>query len=335
MVAVYEINFIKGGARVSTTTEYTEQDLRKEIKPLPSNGFKRFFVNIYRKWLEVWYEFCDRHPKSAALIQKVAFFLVFSLGATIWQFVVMTFLPYAFARLNDGAWGWPNVPVSAAGGHPYIIFGDAQGLGYFIAFELAVFTAQCINFPLQRNVTYRSHGNPYFQALWYFIGWVVISVLTSALWGICNCFLLFWNMPDVVIGFAKTVITGTLSMVVFFFIFLIIFPDNAKLAKKARLGCEKARLRGVSEDKLAALEGKAATLTQRALLDEKERALYKARTQSSALALRYFSLKPNKGETDEQFNARKQSIWDRAIAAVEQRNVAESDYLSVKAQGDK
>ena len=28
------------------------------------------------------------------------------------------------------------------------------GLGNFIAFEIAVFTAQCINFPLQRNITF-------------------------------------------------------------------------------------------------------------------------------------------------------------------------------------
>ena len=88
------------------------------------------------------------------------------------------------------------VSIAAAGGRNFIIFGDEQGWGYFIAFEIAVFTAQCINFPLQRNITYRSHGNPWFQAMWYFIGWVLVSIATNAIWGICNAFLLHWGSPD-------------------------------------------------------------------------------------------------------------------------------------------
>ena len=202
-----------------TPQMYTEEDIKAQIKPLPQNAFARFFVKLYRKWLEKWYAFSDSHSKWAALLQKTFFFLAFSMGVTIWQYILMTFLPYAFAGLNDGAWGWPNIPVPLAGGQPYMIFGDAQGLGYFIAFEIAVFTAQCINFPLQRNVTYRSHGNPLVQALWYLLGWVLISIFTNALWGICNCFLVYWGVPDAVSGIVKTMLTGLFSLIIFFFIF--------------------------------------------------------------------------------------------------------------------
>ena len=180
--------------------DYTEEDLRVAIKPLSKNAFAQFFQKPARRFLEWWYGFSDRHQRTADVLQKVVFFLVFSVGVTVWQYIVMTFLPYAFAKYNDGAWGWPNVPVPLAGGQPYMIFGDAQGLGYFIAFEIAVFTAQCINFPLQRNITYRSHGNPFVQAVWYFVGWLLISVFTNALWGICNCFLVHWHVPDAVTG---------------------------------------------------------------------------------------------------------------------------------------
>ena len=311
-------------------SDITEEELRAQIKPLPQKNPARGFVKAYRKWLEAWYSYSDRHQKAAALLQKAFFFLVFSVGVTIWQYIVMTFLPYAFAGLNDGAWGWPNIPVPLAGNEPYMIFGDAQGLGYFIAFEIAVFTAQCINFPLQRNITYRSHGNPYIQALWYFVGWVLISVLTNALWGICNCFLVHWKVPDAVTGIGKTMITGIFSMVVFFFIFLIIFPDNVKLAKKARRKYEKACAKCAPEDKLKKLEEKAVALEKRARLSETEKAAHKATSQASSAAMRYFSLKPDKKETEEEFASRKQAAKTRAAAAIQEKLRAEEEFNLAK-----
>ncbi|MCH5147571.1 MAG: hypothetical protein J1F61_06205 [Clostridiales bacterium] len=238
---------------------------------MKKNKFVRFFQKLYRKWLGKWYAFSDRHKRGANLLKKAFFFLVFSVGVTILQYIVMTFLPYAFADLNDGAWGWPNIPVPLAGGQPYMVFGDAQGLGYFIAFEIAVFLAQCINFPLQRNYTYHSHGNAFVQAIWYFVGWILVSVFTNALWGICNCFLVYWGVPDAVTGIGKTLLTGIFSMVVFFFIFLVIFPDNAKLAKKARRQYEKALSRGVSQEKLEKMEERAVRFERRAHISETER----------------------------------------------------------------
>lgn len=61
------------------------------------------------------------------------------------------------------------------------------GLGYFISYETGSFLAQCINFPLQRNITFKSKGNLVFQAIWYLIAWVVISL-------VCNGFNNLW-MP--------------------------------------------------------------------------------------------------------------------------------------------
>ena len=313
-----------------TDTPYTEDDLRAQIKPLPQNGFARFFKKLYRRWLEGWYAFTERHERAAGLIEKAFFFLVFGVGVTIWQYIVMTFLPYAFTGLNDGAWGWPNVPVRLAGGQPYMIFGDAQGLGYFIAFELAVFTAQCINFPLQRNLTYRSHGNPFVQALWYFIGWILISVLTSALWGICNCFFVYWGVPDAVTGLVKTMLTGIFSMAVFFFIFLIIFPDNAKLAKKFRARYERMKTRGDAEEKLTKMEAKALAFERLARISDGERALAKAVSQASSASIRYFMLKPHEGEAEEGFSERKRAAFLRACEAIDERRRAETEYEAAK-----
>ena len=58
------------------------------------------------------------------------------------------------------------------------------GLGYFLSYEIRSFVAQCVNFPLQRNVTFKSHGNVAYQILWYFIAWVLISLFCNAINGL-------------------------------------------------------------------------------------------------------------------------------------------------------
>ena len=99
------------------------------------------------------------------------------------------------------------------------------GLGYFISYEVGSFVAQCINFPLQRNVTFKSHGNPVYQAMWYFIAWILISL-------ICNGFNNLWMpiasalVPPAIYNILVTFVTGGVSMVIFFFVFKIIFPEG-------------------------------------------------------------------------------------------------------------
>ena len=190
------------------------------VKPYSKNPFLSFFQHIWRWWLGVWYSFSDAHPKFSSILYKVAFFFIFSYAVTIWQFIIMTFLPYAFSSFNNVPFCWPRVelPFKDAAGNslffgifnePVQLLKDGTivqaytavdvtnftnqgyavrpgGLGNFIAIEIAVFTAQCINFPLQRNITYKSKGNPYFQALMYFVGWIGVSLLTNAVWGIVN-----------------------------------------------------------------------------------------------------------------------------------------------------
>lgn len=309
---------------------YTEADLQNQIKPLSDNAIAAFFQKIARWWLSIWYGFCEKHPKLSHIVYMVFFFIVFSEGVTIFQYIVMTFLPYAFASLNNGAWGWPNVPIEAAGGQPYILFGDANGLGYFISFELAVFLAQCINFPLQRNITYRSHGNPWYQAMWYFIGWVLVSVFTNAIWGVCNCFIVNWGWHDAVAGIVKTVLTGGVSMVIFFFIFLVIFPDNNKVASKTRAKYEKLVAANAPEEKIKKAEAKMIEAEKKALLSNTEKAAVKARSQASAKAMKYFAVQKQleKAEGEEKTaleNALSEKFAD-ASAAIDEKVKAEAEY---------
>lgn len=123
---------------------------------------------------------------------------------------------------------WPSLPVSLFGVDytwnlvGYNVARDAAGLvviggglGYFISYEVGSFLAQCINFPLQRNITFKSKGNPWYQAMWYFLAWIVISL-------ICNGLNNLW-MPIAqqhlslgIYNLLVTFITGGVSMIIFF-----------------------------------------------------------------------------------------------------------------------
>ncbi len=317
----------------------TTEKVEIKAKPLPENKFKAAFVGLYRKWLGKWYGFSDKHKKMSELIYTVFFFLVFSVGVTIYQYIVMTFLPYAFASLNNGPWGVPNTPIKAAGGQPYVIFGDAQGFGYFIAFEIATFTAQCINFPLQRNITYRSHGNIAWQIMWYFIGWALISVFTLALWGIINCFMVYWGVPDAATGLLKTLITGAVSMVIFFFIFMIIFPNRKKVADKLDKKLEKAKAKNADAAKIEKLEKRARAERYAADLAAAEREAAKATAFADAKAVAYEAAVSQrealvkKNASEQELSAAQDyidSAYASAVDAVEKRAEAVAAYEKIK-----
>lgn len=188
-----------------------------------------------------WQAFAAKHPTLAKWLYQIFSFFVFSMGVTIIQYLFFTFLPGVLGpELAAIEFMWPQVPLHLFGVDftwsllGYNVLYDAAGnvvigggLGYFLSYEVGSFVAQCINFPLQRNITFKSHGNPVYQALWYFVAWVVISL-------ICNGFNNLW-MPiaaafvaPAVYNILVTFITGGVSMVIFFFVFKIIFPEGER-----------------------------------------------------------------------------------------------------------
>lgn len=192
-----------------------------------------------------WNHFEKQHEKLSKWIYQIACFFAFSMGVTLFQYLVFTFMP---GMLGIGLAGtefmWPQKEVSILGVDftwslvGYNVLRDSAGaeiigggLGYFISYETGSFLAQCINFPLQRNITFKSKGNLVYQAMWYFIAWVLISL-------ICNGFNNLW-MPvaaayvaPAVYNILVTFVTGGVSMVIFFFVFKIIFPEGE--SKKQR-----------------------------------------------------------------------------------------------------
>lgn len=187
-----------------------------------------------------WRKFRENHPKIAKWIYQIFYFWVFSMSVTIFQYLFFTFVPYLLGEKLAGIeFMWPQIPIhfmdfdytwnimgyevarSAAG---KVVIGG--GLGYFISYEVGSFLAQCINFPLQRNITFKSHGNIKKQILGYLIAWILISFFCNGINGIWLPVAQVYCAPAVY-NLLVTFITGGVSMLIYFFAFKIIFPEKS------------------------------------------------------------------------------------------------------------
>lgn len=190
-------------------------------------------------WQKKWTPFAAAHPKAAKWIYQLFYFYVFSLSVTIFQYLMFTFLPYFFGiGLAGTEFMWPQIPVHIAGySYKWNILGYdiarnaageviiGGGLGYFLSYEIGAFLAQCINFPLQRNITFKSHGKISWQIMWYVIAWILISLFCNAINGLWLPIAQRHFTPGVY-NLLVTFITGGVSMVIYFFVYKIIFPEG-------------------------------------------------------------------------------------------------------------
>lgn len=188
--------------------------------------------------MERWRNFESRHPKAAKLISQIFYFWVFSMGVTILQYLMFTFLPYMFGmKLAAREFMWPQIPMEIAGiSYKWNVLGYevlrdqagnvmiGGGFGYFLSYELGTFIAQCINFPLQRNITFKSRGKISWQILWYVIAWFLISIICNGVNGLWMPVAQAYVSPAVY-NVLVTFVTGGVSMVIYFFVYKIIFPE--------------------------------------------------------------------------------------------------------------
>ena len=165
------------------------------------------------------------------LFSPVTTIYAFSMQGTLLQDLLLTFLPGLFYAHTD----WCSIPCQLIHLNlgpvdtyvfNYPVTGDATGgMGYFAAFAITLFLAQCVNFPMQRNITFKSKGNIWYQILWYVIAFVLITIVCSFLMGLyvplCKQFF-----SPAVYNVLITVINGGVQMVIYFPIYKIIFPEG-------------------------------------------------------------------------------------------------------------
>ena len=91
--------------------------------------------------------------------------------------------------------------------------------------QKAMVVGECINFPIQRSFVFRSKGNIWYQGMWYLIAFCIVTCIVNSI----NC---IWVavagmfVPDWLYNIGTTVLNGGVSMVVFFFVNKIIFPEG-------------------------------------------------------------------------------------------------------------
>ncbi len=181
--------------------------------------------------MKLWENFAAKHPAAAKWIREGGLFVIVSNLITVFKYLLLTFLPAAFAFLGTKSFGWPGIPVTLFGEtFQWNILGYDQahgGLAYFVAYMIAMIVGECANFPIQKLVVFRSHGNTGKQVAWYIVAFFFITCIVNSIncvWvAVAGKFVAPW-----LYNIGTTVLNGGVSMVVFFFVNKIIFPTTPK-----------------------------------------------------------------------------------------------------------
>lgn len=179
-------------------------------------------MEMIKKWIEA-------HPKLAKWIREGGLFVLVSNGITVFKYLLLNFLPAAFAFLPNIDFGFPGIAITLFGEtFQWNIIGyDAAhgGLPYFCAYMVAMVIGEFINFFIQRSWVFRSKGNILYQGLWYLLAFCVVTCIVNSI----NCIWIAVAglfVPDWIYNIGTTVLNGGISMVVFFFVNKIIFPEG-------------------------------------------------------------------------------------------------------------
>ena len=86
-------------------------------KELEEKNKSKFWFNLgqskFCQWfVRGWNKFKCKSPNLAKLVYQVVFFFIFSNGVTIWQYLVMLFLPNLFGqKLASIKFIWPQIEL--------------------------------------------------------------------------------------------------------------------------------------------------------------------------------------------------------------------------------
>lgn len=199
-------------------------------------------MNGVKNW---WSGFVDKHPAAAKWIREGGLFLVFCYVVTGIKAILLIFLPAFYHNfVGDQEWLWPGVPVTLFGvDFKLSIIGNAlevdqltgafkvnSGLAFTLANLTTIFFGECINFPLQRNVTFKSKGPVVPQIVCHFLATAVVFLVV-------NLFTCVWNpltgviiqneaVRNIISAIVTTVVTGGVSMAIIFIVDKTIFAPG-------------------------------------------------------------------------------------------------------------
>ncbi len=191
-----------------------------------------------------WNGFAEKHPAVAEWVRKGGLFLLFSYFVTFLKALLLMFLPDLFrGMVGNAEWLWPNIPVSLFGvDFNLAIIGNALeevngaisgGLAFTLANLVTICFGECVNFPLQRNVTFKSHGPLGIQIAAHgiaTIGVFLVMNLFTCVWNpVTNALISNAALRNTLQSIVTAVVTGGVAMVIIFAVDNKIFaPDFGK-----------------------------------------------------------------------------------------------------------
>ena len=104
---------------------------------------------------------------------------------------------------------------------------EQRDFAYLLAYLISIFLGECVNFLLQRNFTFRSHGKLMPQITGYFFACMVITIIVNSI----NC---VWVavasqlVPDFIYNIGTTVLNGGVSMIVLFVVNKMVFQMHSR-----------------------------------------------------------------------------------------------------------
>lgn len=183
-------------------------------------------MNYLKNW---WGSFAETHPSLSQWVREGGLFVIVSNAITVFKYLLLTFLPAAFAFLGSWDFGFPGIDLNLFGIEFkwYIIgYGAEQGgIAYFTAYMIAMFIGEVINFFIQRSWVFRSKGNILRQGMWYLLAFCVVTCVVNSInciWAaVAGHFVAPW-----LYNIGTTVLNGGVSMVVFFIVNKIVFSEK-------------------------------------------------------------------------------------------------------------
>ena len=182
--------------------------------------------------------FAEKHPKVAEWIRKGGLFIIFSYVVTFLKFLLLMFLPDLYrGAVKDAVWTWPGIEAEVFG-VPFTlaIVGNSLadgGLASTLANFPAIFFGECVNFPLQRNITFKSHGPLAPQIGMHLLATIVVMLvmnLFTCVWNpVTNALITNAALRNTLQSIVTAVVTGGVAMVIIFAVDNKIFaPDFGK-----------------------------------------------------------------------------------------------------------
>ena len=183
-------------------------------------------MKVMKDW---WNHFAERHPSLSQWVREGGLFIIVSNAITVFKYVLLTFLPGAFAFLGSRDFGFPGIDLTLFGikFKWYIIgYGAEQGgAAYFTAYMIAMLIGEMINFFVQRSWVFRSKGDILRQGMWYLLAFCVVTCIVNSIncaWAaVAGHFVAPW-----LYNIGTTVLNGGVSMVVFFIVNKIVFNNK-------------------------------------------------------------------------------------------------------------